>query len=57
MLDELNRQLVELKEKYEQAERPCRVTINKFDTRYEVLRDQEFIQDIKLITDRNTTEV
>ena len=27
VLDELNRQLVELKEKYEQTERPCRVTI------------------------------
>ena len=44
--------MVELKEKYEQTERPCRVTIVKFDTRYEVLRDQEFIQDIELITDR-----
>ena len=52
VLDELNRQLVELKEKYEQTERPCRITIVKFDTRYEVLRDQEFIQDIELITDR-----
>ena len=52
VLDELNRQLIELKEKYEQTERPCRVTIVKFDTRYEVLRDQEFIQDIELITDR-----
>ena len=50
VLNELNRQLVELKEKYEQTERPCRVTIVKFDTRYVVLRDQEFIQDIKLIT-------
>ena len=54
VLDELNRQLVELKEKYEQTERPCRVTIVKFDTRYEVLRDQEFIQDIELITEENT---
>ena len=52
VLDELNRQLIELKEKYEQTERPCRVTIVKFDTQYEVLRDQEFIQDIELITDR-----
>ena len=52
VLDELNRQLVELKEKYEQTERPCRITIVKFDTCYEVLRDQEFIQDIELITDR-----
>ena len=52
VLDELNRQLVELKEKYEQTERPCRVTIVKFDTRYEVLRDHEYIQDVSLITDR-----
>ena len=52
VLDELNRQLVELKEKYEQTERPCRVTIVKFDTQYEVLRDQEFIQNIELITDK-----
>ena len=52
VLDELNRPLVELKEKYEQTERPCRITIVKFDTCYEVLRDQEFIQDIELITDR-----
>ena len=51
VLDELNRQLVELKEKYEQTERPCRVTIVKFDTRYEVLRDHEYIQDISLITE------
>jgi len=51
VLDELNRQLVELKEKYEQTERPCRVTIVKFDTRYEVLRDHEYIQDVSLITE------
>ena len=52
VLDELNRQLNELKEKYAETERPCRVTIAKFDTRYEVLRDQEHIQDIEFITDR-----
>ena len=51
VLDELNRQLVELKEKYEQTERPCRVTIVKFDTRYEVLRDHEYIQDVSFITE------
>lgn len=51
VLDELNRQLVELKEKYEQTERPCRVTIVKFDTRYDVLRDHEYIQDVSLITE------
>ena len=47
VLDELNRQLKELKLKFEETARPCRVTIVKFDTRYEVLRDQEAIEAVK----------
>ena len=44
VLDEVNRQIRELKSKYEESERPCRVTIVKFDTVYNVLRDSERIQ-------------
>ena len=50
VLDELNRQLKELKLKFEETARPCRVTIVKFDTRYEVLRDQEAIEAVSLVT-------
>ena len=51
VLDELNRQLKDLKVKWLETSRPCRVTIVKFDTEYVVLRDHEYIQDVKLITE------
>ena len=51
VLDELNRQLKDLKAKWLDTSRPCRVTIVKFDTEYVVLRDHEYIQDVKLITE------
>ena len=50
VLDEVNRQIWELKSKYEESERPCRVTIVKFDTVYKVLRDSERIQNMQEIT-------
>jgi uncharacterized protein YegL len=50
VLDEVNRQIRELKSKYEESERPCRVTIVKFDTVYTVLRDSERIQNLQEIT-------
>jgi len=50
VLDEVNRQIRELKSKYEEIERPCRVTIVKFDTVYTVLRDSERIQHMSEIT-------
>ena len=50
VLDEVNRQIRELKSKYEESERPCRVTIVKFDTVYTVLRDSERIQNMQEIT-------
>ena len=50
ILEELNGQLKELKLKYLETKRPCRVTIAKFDTRYEVLRDQIPVEEIELIT-------
>ena len=50
VLDEVNRQIRELKSKYEESERPCRVTIVKFDTVYNVLRDSERIQNMQEIT-------
>ena len=50
VLDEVNRQIRELKSKYEESERPCRVTIVKFDTVYTVLRDSERIQHMSEIT-------
>ena len=51
VLDELNRQLKDLKVKWLDTSRPCRVTIVKFDTDYVVLRDHEYIQDVNLITE------
>jgi len=50
VLEELNGQLKELKLKYLETKRPCTVTIVKFDTRYEVLRDQIPVEEIELIT-------
>ena len=51
ILEELNGQLKELKLKYLETKRPCRVTIAKFDTRYEVLRDQIPVEDVELISE------
>ena len=50
VLDEVNRQIRELKSKYEESERPCRVTIVKFDTVYTLLRDSERIQHMQEIS-------
>ena len=50
VLDEVNRQIRELKSKYEESERPCRVTIVKFDTIYTLLRDSERIQHMQEIS-------
>ena len=43
VLEELNRQIRELKLKFAETLRPCRITIVKFDTDYEVLRDSESV--------------
>ena len=50
VLDELNRQIRDLKLKFEETERPCRITIVKFDTEYIVLRDSESIETLKEIS-------
>lgn len=49
VLAEANKQLTELKEKFKETGRPCRVTIVKFDTVYTVLRDNERIEKLELI--------
>lgn len=51
VLSELNEQLLELKQKYEETSRPCRITIVKFDTEYEVLRQDEPIESVAYISE------
>ena len=51
VLSELNEQLLELKQKYEETSRPCRITIVKFDTEYEVLRQDEPIENVAYISE------
>jgi uncharacterized protein YegL len=50
VLEELNRQIRELKLKFEETLRPCRITIVKFDTVYVVLRDSESVEELAEIT-------
>ena len=52
VLSELNEQLLELKQKYEETSRPCRITIAKFDTEYEVLRQDEPIESVAYISEK-----
>ena len=49
VLEELNGQIRELKLKFKETLRPCRITIVKFDTDYVVLRDSESVADVKEI--------
>ena len=49
VLEELNRQIRELKLKFQETLRPCRITIVKFDTDYVVLRDSESVAEVKEI--------
>ena len=50
VLEELNRQIRELKLKFEETRRPCRTTIVKFDTDYVVLRDSESVSELAEIS-------
>ena len=50
VLEELNRQIRDLKLKFKETLRPCRITIVKFDTDYVVLRDSESVAELAEIT-------
>lgn len=50
VLEEVNKQIRELKEKFEETQRPCRVTIIRFDSDLVVLRDGERIQNLEELT-------
>jgi uncharacterized protein YegL len=51
VLEELNRQIRELKLKFEETLRPCRITIVKFDTVYVVLREEYFSEGMTALYD------